>query len=136
MRLCGNAIRVDATRVDAARAENGIAVNGGVIGFCAYLEECFSGYATMYCVAGEGQINNIAVLPEYRRMGLGDALLDGLCGAARRAGLDVLFLEVRKSNSAAYALYEKHGFFRIGERKGFYTAPPEDAILMKKELLT
>ncbi|MEA4831815.1 Ribosomal-protein-alanine acetyltransferase [bioreactor metagenome] len=105
-----------------------------VIGFCAYLGDSFSGYATMYCVAGEGQINNIAVLPQFRRKGVGNALLTELCGAARRAELDVMFLEVRRSNFAAMSLYEKHGFVRIGERRGFYTAPVEDAILLKRQL--
>ena len=41
-------------------------------------------------------------------------------------------LEVRASNSAAIALYQKHGFERVGERKNYYEAPKEDAILMTR----
>ena len=47
---------------------------------------------------------------------------------------DSVTLEVRKSNAAAIALYESFGFERVGERRGFYEKPTEDALLMTKIL--
>jgi len=49
-------------------------------------------------------------------------------------GLSFLTLEVRESNVAAAALYEKMGFQRVGVRKNFYSAPQENAVLMTRYL--
>ena len=78
----------------------------------------------------EGDIGNVAVAPEYRRQGVADALLDALC--ARAAALDLAFLtlEVRLSNAPAIALYRKHGFQTVGQRRNYYQKPDEDALLM------
>ena len=89
------------------------------------------GYAGLHVVLDEGYIDNVAVLPQYRRMGVADALL----GAFSRFGaahLAFLTLEVRPSNAAAIALYEKHGFTQAGRRKDYYTDPPEDALLLTR----
>ena len=74
----------------------------------------------------------MAVRPEYRRQGVADRLLDVFCrfGQARLA---FLTLEVRPSNTAAVALYEKHGFREAGRRKNYYENPTEDALLLTKE---
>ena len=62
--------------------------------------------------------------------GIADALLDALC--ARAAALDLAFLtlEVRASNAPAIALYRKHGFQTVGQRRNYYQKPDEDALLM------
>ena len=85
-------------------------------------------------VGGEGGINNIAVDPGFRRSGVGTALLSGLIRAGTEEGLSRLCLEVRASNTAAVSLYEKNGFHRVGARRGYYTAPKEDAVLFDKDL--
>ena len=74
----------------------------------------------------------IYVPEEYRRQGIADQLLDVFCrfGQARLA---FLTLEVRPSNTAAVALYEKHGFREAGRRKNYYENPTEDALLLTKE---
>ncbi|MCL2342759.1 MAG: ribosomal protein S18-alanine N-acetyltransferase [Firmicutes bacterium] len=92
------------------------------------------GYLCLDSVLDEGSIANLAVIPEYRRRGIGESLLCAAELRARKRALKVLYLEVRKSNAAAVALYEKQGFQRVGLRKGYYTNPTEDAILMTKTL--
>ena len=92
--------------------------------------ETVLGYANFLHVLDEGDIGNVAVAPEYRRQGVADALLDALC--ARAAALDLVFLtlEVRVSNAPAIALYRKHGFQTVGQRRNYYQKPDEDALLM------
>ena len=88
------------------------------------------GYVGMMYVLDEGYISNVAVAPEARRQGIGRDLIKELM--ARAAALDLAFvtLEVRCSNAAAIALYEKQGFLPVGKRKNYYDFPREDAILM------
>ena len=83
-------------------------------------------------IAPEGEIYRIAVLPEYRRRGIGYRLLDYAAKTERGRGLEVLFLEVRSQNVAAIALYEAYGFKRAGVRRGYYKDPVDDAIIMLK----
>lgn len=90
------------------------------------------GYAVLSVVLDEGNLDNIAVAPEARRQGVADALLGALTDFGREH-LAVLMLEVRASNTAAIALYEKRGFAAVGRRKNYYDAPREDAILMTLE---
>ena len=52
----------------------------------------------------------------------------------RRLSLARITLEVRKSNTAAIALYEKYGFLSLGIRPGYYERPREDAVIMTLEL--
>ena len=75
-------------------------------------------------------IFGVNTLPACRRQGIADALLDALC--ARAAALDLAFLtlEVRASNAPAIALYRKHGFQTVGQRRNYYQKPDEDALLM------
>ena len=88
------------------------------------------GYVGMMYILDEGYISNVAVAPEARRQGIGRDLIKELM--ARAAALDLAFvtLEVRCSNAAAIALYEKQGFVPVGKRKNYYDFPREDAILM------
>ena len=89
-----------------------------------------AGYIVFSSVLDEGSVDNIAVSPPFRRRGLADALLTDALDRGRAAGLSVVHLEVRDSNAPAVALYEKHGFKAVGRRRGYYTKPREDAILM------
>lgn len=91
-----------------------------------------AGYAGMTHVCGEGYIDNVAVHPDYRRLGVASALLCGLDGYARTHGFSLLTLEVRVSNFPAVRVYERAGFARQGVRPGFYDRPREDAIIMTK----
>jgi ribosomal-protein-alanine N-acetyltransferase len=80
--------------------------------------------------ADEGYILNVAVLPEYRRKGIGEALVRYVITGF--GDLAFVTLEVRPSNTAAVALYQKLGFERVGERKNYYRNPDENALLLTK----
>jgi ribosomal-protein-alanine N-acetyltransferase len=95
----------------------------------AYIDGEFAGYAGMLCVLDERDICNVATSPRFRGMGVGKALVSALIESAKESGASVIMLEVRKSNAAAIALYEKAGFTLVGQRKNFYTLPREDALL-------
>ncbi len=88
------------------------------------------GYVGMMYVLDEGYISNVAVAPEHRRLGIADALISKLMERSACLELSFVTLEVRCSNSAAMALYKKHGFIPVGRRKNYYDFPREDAILM------
>ncbi len=94
------------------------------------------GYAGFWNVSGEGGITNVAVLPEYRRQGVGSMLITEMIKTAETLELLLLTLEVRKSNLAAQALYGKYGFEIIGERKRYYSDNNEDAFIMTKTFNT
>ena len=91
-------------------------------------------YGGMLWGVDEGQITNIAVLPEYRRCGMGAAVLAFLIDEAEKRGCLQISLEVRASNRAAIALYERFGFVIAGQRRRFYKNPIEDAYVMLLDL--
>ena len=87
-------------------------------------------YGGMVTVLDEGQITNIATHPDHRRRGLGRAVVKALLDTARTHGLVSISLEVRESNLAAIALYQRLGFVTCGRRPHFYTHPAEAALVM------
>lgn len=91
------------------------------------------GYINIWLISGEADLNNIAVIPKYRRLGVGQVLLSE--GIKKCEGCSVITLEVRPSNTAAVAFYEKNGFKLVGYRKAFYEKPMEDAAMYKKVLV-
>ena len=93
-----------------------------------------AGYAGMFLVLDEGNIANIAVFPEYRRKGIGEALLSALIQCGRDEKLSVLILEVREGNLPALALYRKKGFTETGYRKNYYHDPEEGARILMLSL--
>lgn len=90
------------------------------------------GYGEIGVVLDEGCLEKIAVDPACRRQGVAEAILSAYLRFGR-AKLAFLTLEVRTSNEAAIALYQKLGFEEVGSRKGYYTDPREDAVLMTVE---
>lgn len=88
------------------------------------------GYVSMRHIVDEGHINNIAVAPGYRNMGIASMLMEALLAEADRLGIIGTTLEVRVSNRAAISLYDKHGFIIEGYRKYYYSSPTEDAAIM------
>ncbi|MDG6221160.1 MAG: GNAT family N-acetyltransferase [Candidatus Thermoplasmatota archaeon] len=58
----------------------------------------------------EGWVGGMGVLPEFRRMGAADVMLDAIAEAGRRIGLERIWLEVIIGNEPAYLLYKKFGF--------------------------
>ena len=93
-----------------------------------------AGYLVGREAGGTGEVLNLAVAPESRRRGIGDALLQSGLAAFRRSKVDEVFLEVRESNLSALALYTRHGFRPVGQRSAYYRNPKEDALVLRLEL--
>lgn len=87
-------------------------------------------YGVLWKVFDEGHIMNVAVHPEYRRLGLGDNIIYDMIKYSINNNIAYMTLEVRKSNEAARNLYYKFGFKDSGVRKGYYQDTKEDAIIM------
>ncbi|BCJ96601.1 ribosomal-protein-alanine acetyltransferase [Anaerocolumna cellulosilytica] len=88
------------------------------------------GYCGMWAVAGEGQINNVAVEENSRHKGIAYTMLNKLLKIGIDQGLTAFTLEVRVSNRSAISVYQKLGFHSEGVRKNFYEAPIEDGMIM------
>lgn len=95
-------------------------------------QENVLGYAGIQVVLDEGYITNVAVLPEFRRDQIASRLIKVFFDFALAHDLSFITLEVRPSNEAAIALYQKFGFREIARRKNYYDRPKEDAIIMTK----
>jgi ribosomal-protein-alanine N-acetyltransferase len=93
-----------------------------------------AGYIVARLAANELHINNVAVRVEYRRRGIGSALLRQILEEGQRLAAAAAFLEVRAGNSLAQALYKKCGFRGVGRRPNYYSAPMEDAVVMSAQL--
>jgi ribosomal-protein-alanine N-acetyltransferase len=92
------------------------------------------GFVVARGVGDEWEIENIAIAGPARRRGLGTLLLGELLDVARARGGVSVFLEVRESNHAARALYEKWAFLESGRRRSYYSNPDEDAIQYRLNL--
>jgi len=93
-----------------------------------------AGFCACWIVVDELHINTIAVAAEHRGRGLGSALMRHIMQEVRAQGVIRATLEVRESNRAARQLYERLGFVSAGVRHGYYTEPPEDALILWREL--
>ena len=91
-------------------------------------------YGGVQYVLDEANIVNIATHPDYRRRGCATAVMHALENFLKENGIEYIYLEVRKSNVSAQALYEKEGFRACGVIKNYYRFPAEDAVEMFKKL--
>ncbi len=92
------------------------------------------GYIVYWQIRDDVQVNNIAVHPEFRRLGIGEQALRQVIEEIRFRGGKLITLEVRPSNTGALHLYKKLGFKMISVRKGYYSYPPEDAFVLALRL--
>jgi ribosomal-protein-alanine N-acetyltransferase len=93
-----------------------------------------AGFVIARCGHEEWEIENIVVGPESQRQGIAGRLIKELVRRVRQSDLQSVLLEVRESNSAARALYEKAGFKEEGRRRGYYRNPEEDALVLRLKL--
>jgi len=107
---------------------------GEMAGWVAEEDGTVSGFLVARRIGPDGEILNFAVRPDLRRRGIGEALLHEGLRWAKAFHAERVFLEVRESNQAARAFYEKAGFQATGRRKSYYTDPSEDAIVYKMSL--
>lgn len=105
-----------------SRMATAVDPSGAVVGYCIMLR-----------AADEAEIANIATAPGMRRRGVGAQLLDEAIAAGEAAGVIAMFLEVRESNVAARALYASRGFSAVGRRRGYYSRPVEDALVLRRD---
>jgi ribosomal-protein-alanine N-acetyltransferase len=96
-------------------------------------DEAIAGYLCRWFVADEIHVLNIAVHPQYRRLGLGTVLLEEALREAREVRAEAVTLEVRRSNEAAQRLYVAFGFEEVGVRRNYY-GRGEDALIMRLAL--
>ncbi len=97
-----------------------VAENGGAL----------VGYAGLLVVAGEADVQTVAVDGARQGAGVGRALVEELLAEAGRRGCGQVMLEVREDNEVARALYASLGFADVGRRRGYY-GPGADALLMR-----
>lgn len=100
----------------------------------AATEGAVVGYCIVYFVMDEAEIARIAVSRKSRRQGIARRLMDYTCECCREKEIRRLMLDVRESNEAARAFYQKYGFETDGIRKDFYDLPKENAVLMSLSL--
>lgn len=108
--------------------------NENAVFFTAKLLGETVGYMGMHTVLDECYVANVAVKSEYRRKGIGRRLLKYAEEKAKEKNCSFISLEVRVSNESAIALYSAEGYEKAGERKNFYSAPTENALIMTKTL--
>lgn len=106
--------------------------NGCSVFFAAEDESNIVGFIGADDIGGEVYISNVAVCEGFRRKKIGSALVSAMTDYCEKSKARFVTLEVRISNAAAIALYEKNGFENLGRRKNFYSAPVEDAFIMTK----
>lgn len=99
----------------------------------AEVEGVVAGYGGIWMIAREGHITNIAVETNYRKLGIGKKIVEGLINLSIAMGIESMTLEVRKSNISAQNLYKQYGFLSQGIRPNYYQDDNEDAIIMWKK---
>ena len=92
------------------------------------------GYLCGQTILDEGELHRIAVHPDLRHRGYGQALLTDFLARSEQAGVTNILLEVRAGNALAITLYTKNGFTKIALRKNYYKNPKEDAFILQKEI--
>lgn len=90
------------------------------------------GYIDFWLVADEVEIINIAVAPGARQKGIGSALIMFLIQLSAKHKARRITLEVRKSNIAAQALYQKFEFAQVSVRRRYYQEPVEDGLVFQR----
>ena len=108
--------------------------NRDAVCFAALHQGRVVGYSCCWMVIETAELGNIAVASDCQGRAVGRTLLDATLAACSKRGVEALFLEVRTSNQRAIGLYERYGFKRIGLRRGYYSYPVEDALIMKINL--
>ena len=113
-----DSLRWEIANTDVARLYV-MRVDGALIGFCA-----------CWVILDELHINSLAIDDEWRRRGFASQMLRDVCRDAQISGAMQATLEVRRSNIAALALYERLGFICEGVRQDYYQSPREDALVL------
>ena len=101
----------------------------------ARIDDELVAYGGIWLMVDEAHVTSFAVLPAWRRHGVGGRLMLELMALAVDLGAHVATLEVRLSNEAARLLYGRFGFRPVGVRPHYYSDNGEDALIMTTEAL-
>jgi len=109
----------------------------GYLGWALEMDGRVAGFVIVSLRAEECHILNLCVARTHQHQGWGRKLLEEALGHATQKGAAIVYLEVRRTNSAAIALYRKMKFLEVGERKDYYPTPAgqEDALIFAKSLV-
>jgi [ribosomal protein S18]-alanine N-acetyltransferase len=94
------------------------------------------GFVAALRLGSEAELRNLAVQAQFRRKGIARALVEEAHRRLQALGVAQVDLEVRRSNVAARALYEGRGYAVAFERRGYYNDPPEDALVLRINLVS
>jgi ribosomal-protein-alanine acetyltransferase len=108
----------------------------GAIAVVAENAAGLTGYVLGRIIVDEGEILSLATAPQHRRQGIGRDLLTAVLAVMVERGVRSAWLEVRVSNEAARAMYQAAGFVAAGRRSDYYRQPLEDALVLRRELIT
>lgn len=97
------------------------------------IDEPALAFALWRRLSEEGEILSLGVARAARREGAADALIEAILSDAESEGLAAMFLEVASGNATARALYAKHGFRKVGERRAYYRNG-DDALVLRRRL--
>jgi len=132
-RLAWIAEQTERRRLPRTRLQSSLAAEG--VGPEALAPGVFAiGFLVAQCGNPEWELENIAVLPDFRQRGVGVALLSALLEEARIRHAERILLEVRASNQSAIRLYTLAGFQLIARRRDYYRNPVDDALLFGRPL--
>jgi ribosomal-protein-alanine N-acetyltransferase len=108
----------------------------GYAGWVMELDKKIIGFVIVSWSASECHVLNLCVAHAYQHQGYGRQLMDKALEEARKQGIRIAYLEVRRTNSRAISLYEKMQFQVVGERKGYYPTVngQEDALVFARDL--
>ncbi len=102
--------------------------------YVAYIDEKLVAYLGYWKIFDQAHITNVAVLDDFRGLGIAKKLLKNAFDDARKIGVNSVTLECRVSNKAAISLYDSFGFVSSGIRPKYYMDNGEDALIMWLEL--
>ncbi|MCY6369790.1 ribosomal protein S18-alanine N-acetyltransferase [Clostridium ganghwense] len=94
------------------------------------------GYAGIWLIIDEAHITNIAMHPDYRGIGGGNLLMEGVIAICREYKIPSITLEVRENNTSARGLYKKFGFVQEGIRKNYYENNIDAIVMWKRDVLS
>lgn len=97
-------------------------------------EDQIMGYVGLWIVKDTLDITNVSVSNEYKRQGVGTALLDLVYNRALEIDAKLISLEVNVNNEKAINMYKKNGYKEVRRIKNYYSKLKEDAYLMQKEV--
>lgn len=104
------------------------------LNFVAILKDKIIGFVISRLIIRELEIYNISIDKNLQGCGFGSALLKDLINRCSRLAVEVIWLEVRETNTKALEFYKKNGFTTAYTRKDYYNNPVENAVVMNLEL--